>query len=87
MHNVCMATKTISLKLEAYERLKSAKAYSNESFSEVVMRASWPEHTLTAKELVILCRERGPIFGEPELDRIDALKSSDELPEDKWGDH
>lgn len=87
MHNVCMATKTISVKVEAYERLKRAKTYSSESFSEVVMRASWPEHTLTAKGLVILCRERGPIFDETELDRIDALKSAGEFPEDKWGDH
>ena len=86
MYNACMATKTISLKVEAYERLKSAKAYPSESFSEVVMRASWPEHTLTAKELVMLCRERGPIFDAPELDRIDALKAVGKPPEDKWGE-
>lgn len=35
-----MATKTISLKVEAYERLRSARRYREESFSEVVMRAT-----------------------------------------------
>ena len=34
----CMATKTISLELDAYERLKQAKR-GNESFSSVVRRA------------------------------------------------
>ena len=79
-----MATKTISLKLEAYERLKGAKKYASESFSEVVMRASWPEYSVTAEELVTMCRERGPTFGIEALDRIDDLKESDEPPEDKW---
>lgn len=84
MHNAHVSTKTISLKLEAYERLKGAKAYPDESFSEVVMRAFWPETTVTAEELVKLCRERGPTFSLEELDRIDDLKQRDEPPEDKW---
>ncbi len=84
MHNAQVSTKTISLKLEAYERLKGAKAYPDESFSEVVMRARWPETTVTAAELITMCRERGPTFGLDELDRIDDLKQMDEPPEDKW---
>jgi len=35
----CMATKTISLELDAYERLRSAKTRERESFSAVVRRA------------------------------------------------
>lgn len=34
-----MATKTISLELDAYERLRSAKTAERESFSAVVRRA------------------------------------------------
>jgi hypothetical protein len=81
-----MATKTISLKIEAYERLKAAKSYPNESFSEVVMRATWPEMTVTAIEYVTLCRERGPTFGEAELEVIDGLKQNDQPPVDKWNE-
>lgn len=42
-----MAIKTVSLKTEAYERLKTARRYPGESFSEVILRASWPEDTIT----------------------------------------
>jgi len=79
-----MSTKTISLKLEAYERLRAARRYPGESFSAVVLRATWPEDTITAKELRALARRRGARFSETELDMIDALKRLDALPEDKW---
>lgn len=79
-----MATKTISLKIEAYRRLKAAKRYEGESFSEVVLRARWPEDTVSAGEFLSLCRERGPMFGPDELGRIERLKESDAPPEDKW---
>jgi len=51
MHEACMSTKTISVKIEAYERLRAARRYPDESFSEVVLRARWPEDTVTAGEL------------------------------------
>ena len=84
MHIACMATKTISLRLEAYERLRMARRYPEESFSEVVLRASWPEETLTGDELLRRVRERGPYFTEEELDRVAELKEADWSPEDKW---
>jgi hypothetical protein len=37
-----MATKTISLELDAYEKLKVAKLRERESFSSVVRRAVFP---------------------------------------------
>jgi len=81
-----MPTKTISLKVEAYEKLKTAKRYAGESFSEVVLRARWPEDTVTAGELIQLCRERGPLFGEEELSRIEEASELDRAPEDKWNE-
>jgi hypothetical protein len=79
-----MPTRTISLKVEAYERLKAAKRYEGESFSDVVLRATWPELAVSAGELLSLCRERGPTFTAGELDGIDELKRSDKPPEEKW---
>jgi len=79
-----MATKTISVKLEAYERLRAARRYPEESFSDVVLRARWPEDTVTARELLALARSRGARLSEPELDRIEAAKRQDAPPEDKW---
>lgn len=46
-----MATKTITLELDAYEKLRRAKRRASESFSEVVRRAVSPPQPLTAAEL------------------------------------
>jgi len=81
-----MSVKTISLKLEAYERLRAARRYPTESFSEVVLRATWPEDTITARDLLALGRSRGPRFSEEELDRVEALKRQDPPPENKWAE-
>jgi hypothetical protein len=87
MHNACMSTTTISLKAEAYERLRAARRYPDESFSEVVLRARWPEDTVTAGELCALARSRGALLSGAELDRIEAAKRLDAPPEDKWAGH
>ena len=79
-----MAVKTITLKLEAYERLRSARRYPTESFSAVVLRASWPEDTVIARELLALRRGRRGVLSNAGLDRIEELKRSDAPPEDKW---
>ena len=84
MHDPCMPTKTISLTLDAYERLRRAKEGPGESFSEVVMRASWDNLPVTAGEFLRLVRERGPSYGTEQLDYLDELKASDAPPEDKW---
>lgn len=76
--------KTISLKTEAYERLKAARRYPAESFSEVVLRATWPEDTITAAGLLALVRTAEPWFTGDELDAIEAAKRDDAPPEDKW---
>jgi hypothetical protein len=82
MHS--MGTKTISLKDEAYNRLKAARRYPDESFSEVVLRATWPEDTITGRGLLSLLASRPAHFGPEELDRIEALTQDDQPPVDKW---
>ena len=79
-----MSTKTISLRLEAYERLRRARRYPGESFSEVILRAVWPGQTLTGGELREMLGKHGPFFSEAGLDRIDEAKRSDRPPEDRW---
>lgn len=81
-----MATKTISLKVEAYNRLSAARRYRDESFSEVVMRATWPEDTITGRALLDLLGSRRAHLRAEELDRIDELKQHDVPPEDKWAE-
>jgi len=79
-----MPTKTISLRVEAYEKLRRARTRPNESFSDVVMRAQWEEQTVTGGELLAIVRERGPLYASDELDAIDELKSEGKPPADKW---
>ena len=78
-----MGTTTISLKDEAYKRLKAARRYPEESFSEVVLRATWPEDTITARALLERHSARRGHLGTDELDRLDAAKALDQPAEDK----
>jgi len=78
-----MSSKQVSLSDEAYERLRAARRYPGESFSAVVLRASWPE-TTTGKAFLDICGEHGAVFDATELDRVEALKRDDAPAIDKW---
>jgi predicted CopG family antitoxin len=79
-----MGTKTISLKDEAYRRLKAARRYPDESFSEVVLRATWPEDTITGRGLLERHASSRARLRDEELDRIEDLKRRDQPAADKW---
>ncbi|MFN2317926.1 MAG: antitoxin VapB family protein [Gemmatimonadales bacterium] len=79
-----MGTKTISLRDEAYERLRRARQDPRESFSDVVMRAVWPDAPLTAGDLLALVRERGAVYGSEELRRVEEVTEGDVPATDKW---
>jgi predicted CopG family antitoxin len=79
-----MATKTISLKLDAYERLRAARRTPDESFSRVILRATWPETTATGAELLEHYRRHGPFLSEEGIERIEWLKADAQPAEDKW---
>jgi predicted CopG family antitoxin len=79
-----MATKTISVTLDAYERLRRAKRGPAESFSEVIMRARWDSKPITAGEYLRLVREQGPMLTPEMLDRIEEAKRADRPAGDKW---
>ena len=82
-----MSTKTISLKREAYDRLRAARRCPGESFSEVVLRATWPEDTITARGLLDLRGRIGRAFSDDDLSRVESLKRDDTPPADKWARH
>lgn len=78
-----MATKTISIDLEAYERLRSARQSATESFSKVIHRAHWsvPPHDAAAFLDAIEALE--PV-DEAALDALDAAQVADAPPESAW---
>lgn len=84
MHSAYIASKTISLKQEAYDRLRAARRYPSESFSEVVLRATWPEDTVSGRELLARVRRNRPWLTASDLEAIAAAKAADHPPEDPW---
>ncbi len=81
--HACMATKTISIDLEAYERLRRARRLPNESFSKVIKRAEWPVQPRTAGALLSAMAKIAPVDKEV-IDRLDTAQGLDRPPEDPW---
>jgi len=75
-----MATKTITLEVDAYERLKRAKRTPRESFSEVVRRLPMPAGAITATQYIALARKRGALLTEDDSQAIDELNLGDQPP-------
>jgi hypothetical protein len=76
-----MATKTITLELDAYEKLRKAKLSERESFSEVVRRAHWDDAPSSGPSLLAHLselRRRHPecFLSEEALERIDERAQS-----------
>jgi predicted CopG family antitoxin len=78
-----MATKTISVDLEAYERLRRARNAPGESFSCVIKRAHWREEARTAAGL-LKAFEETPVPDPDALARFDEAQGADAPPEDPW---
>jgi hypothetical protein len=81
MYGVYMSTKTITLELDAYERLKGAKRSPRESFSEVVRRLPIPGHAFVGRDLLKLREQRGAYLTEDDAAAIDELNRTDRPPE------
>jgi len=52
MHGLCMATKTISIEIDAYEKLAAAKTGPRDSFSKVIRRTHFERATPTGSDLL-----------------------------------
>lgn len=75
-----MATKTISLRLEAYEWLERARRDPREPFSDVVMRGEWPGVGATGGDLLTAYERRSAYFTEASLDRMEEAKTTRDPP-------
>lgn len=75
--NTGMPTKTISLELDAYEKLSRAKRFPRESFSEVVRRVKIPEAGISGRDLLT----REVFFDEGDFEAIDAINANDAPPD------
>lgn len=80
----CMATKTITLELDAYERLKAAKRNDRESFSMVVRRAVWPDSPMNGTAILEYFRSRPAYLSEEELSAIEKAEQTDAPPDNPW---
>ena len=84
-----MATKTISIELDVYERLRSLKATPSESFSQVLRRELPGPDYWTAKDLLNAIdsgKWTGLGLTEESLSQIEEAESLDLPPIDSWND-
>jgi predicted CopG family antitoxin len=83
MYAACMATKTISIDLSAYERLTRARLNERESFSKVIKRALWPTPKSSGRAIAdaIHTMAHAPMDVINTLDENQAL---DKPPADRW---
>ncbi len=82
MH-LCMATKTLSVDLEAYERLSRARKHPKESFSQVIRRAIWADNAKSGRRILELMATTEPAT-EDVIARLEAAQANDLPPDDPW---
>lgn len=83
-----MATKTISLELDAYERLAAARIEPREPFSSVVRRAHWEKPAMTGAMVLAyaqqVMRDGSCPLTEADLDAMDDAQATPRISPSKW---
>jgi len=83
MHGACMATKTISIDLTAYERLTRARVNERESFSKVIKRALWPTPKSSGRAIADAL-DSMVVAPTEIINTLEENQSLDTPPADRW---
>ncbi len=83
VHLPHMATKTISIDLDAYRRLSAARLGPKDSFSKVIKRAHWENGSKTCGDL-LAALPRIPAADESVLQRLEAAQRQDLPADNHW---
>ena len=78
-----MATKTISIDMEAYRRLARARLSPKDSFSQVIRRARWDEQVKTCGGLLAALPHL-PTVDDAVKARLEAAQREDAAPDNAW---
>lgn len=78
-----MATRTITLELDAYEKLRQVKR-GGESFTEVVRRAVWVDAPASGEGLLHYFRNGGSGISDKYLNAVEAAAKHDPIPDNPW---
>ena len=83
VYAACMATKTISIDMEAYEALRRARRSEKDSFSQVIKRAKWDEPSMSCGDLLAAIPHL-PKIDEKTLRYWEKAQKQDQTPDDPW---
>jgi Putative antitoxin len=83
VYAACMATKTISIDMEAYETLKRARRTEKDSFSQVIKRAKWEAIAPTCGALLEALVAM-PTVDEKTVRYWEKAQREDAAPDDPW---